>query len=278
MPGPRSALRPIYLMALLPMAATILGCPNEAPAPSPGAGTDLILATTTSTYDSGLLDELLPPFEAEWGGTLKVMAVGTGQALELGRRGDADVLMVHAPSLEKAFVQEGYGVERVGLMYNDFVIVGPEADPANVADAAGATEALRRIAEAEATFVSRGDNSGTHAKEKTIWEALAREPEGEWYLSSVLRMASEKDGYTLSDRSTYLAQDGLELKVLCEGDPILHNPYAVIAVDPGKNPNANTAGAQALIEYLLSARGQGIIESYGTERFGQPLFYLLDEE
>ena len=280
----------VNLVALVAVAAAPVGvlggCIRQAAqvGEQPGPGQPLVLATTTSTYDSGLLDELLPPFEEEWGGPVRVLAVGTGEALEVGRRGDADLLMVHAPEQEKAFVAEGYGVARRPLMYNDFVIVGPGADPASVRDTATATEALRAIASAEAVFVSRGDNSGTHMKEESVWQALGLAPEGDWYLSAgssmaaVLRLASEKAGYALSDRATFLAQDGLDLTVLFEGDPVLHNPYAVIAVSPAKNPNVNQAGAQALVDFLFSPRGQAIVADFGREEHGQPLFHLMGEE
>jgi len=247
---------------------------------------DLVLATTTSTQDTGLLDALLPPFEKQSGIDVKVIAVGTGQALELGRRGDADVLLVHAPQAEKAFMAEGYGAERRPLMFNDFVIVGPKDDPAKIRGMRPPSQAFARIARAGAPFVSRGDNSGTHMKEKELWAGAGVKPSGDWYLeagsgmAAVLRLASERGAYTLSDRGTYLAQKGgqggagLALVVLCEGAPVLRNPYAVITLNPGRFPDRNTAGARQLVDYLFSPEARHIIAEFGKDKYGQPLFHL----
>lgn len=245
-------------------------------------GGNLTLATTTSTYDSGLLDAILPVFEEESGITVEVVAVGTGQALALGEQGDADVLLVHARAREDAFMEAGHGVRREDVMYNDFVIVGPQADPAGIASMESATEALSAIAAAQATFVSRGDDSGTHTKEKSIWESASIEPAGDWYqaigqgMGATLTFADEENGYTLSDRATYLARtledDGFELGILVEGDPILFNPYGVMAVNPDKSDQINAEGAEVFINWLVSLPVQEMISEFGTDQFGSPLF------
>jgi tungstate transport system substrate-binding protein len=266
--------------------------PTEAPAEEPQAEAapteepsdrgegKLILATTTSTNDSGLLDFILPDFEAETGAEVDVIAVGTGQALSLGENGDADVLLVHARAREDAFMDAGHGVRREDVMYNDFVIVGPPDDPAGIEGMEDAAEAFQAIAQAEAPFVSRGDDSGTHTKEKAIWEAAGVEPEGDWYISAgqgmgaVLTMADEQQAYTLSDRATYLARtlEGTDLVILVEGDPILFNPYGVIAVNPEKNPEVQAELADTFIDWLISVPVQEKIGSFGIDEFGQPLF------
>jgi tungstate transport system substrate-binding protein len=222
----------------------------------------------------------LPFFEEEYNAEVEVIAVGTGQALEIGEKGDADVLMVHARSLEDAFMEAGHGVRREDLMYNDFVIVGPPDDPAGIEGMENAAEAFAQIAEAEATFISRGDDSGTHTKEKAIWSEAGVEPSGDWYVSAgqgmgaVLTMADEQQAYTLSDRATYLARtlEGTELEILVEGDPILFNPYGVIAVDPDKNPDINAELADQFIDWLISVPAQEKIGEFGKEEFGMPLF------
>ena len=242
----------------------------------------LTLATTTSTYDSGLLDAILPAFEEESGIKVEVVAVGTGQALALGEQGDADVLLVHARAREDAFMNEGHGIRREDVMYNDFVIVGPEGDPAGVAGMESAPDALAAIAAAESTFVSRGDDSGTHTKEKLIWEQAGIEPEGDWYeaigqgMGATLTFANEELGYTLSDRATYLSRsvddEGFELAILVEGDPVLFNPYGVMAVNPEKSDLINAAAANQFIDWLVSVPVQELIADFGTDKFGSPLF------
>ena len=240
----------------------------------------LILATTTSTENSGLLAYLLPDFEAEYGVEVDVIAVGTGQALTLGEDGNADVLLVHARAREDAFMEAGHGVRREDVMYNDFVIVGPANDPAGIAGMTDAAEALAKIAEAEAPFVSRGDDSGTHTKEKAIWEAAGIEPSGDWYISAgqgmgaVLTMADEQQAYTLSDRATYLARtlEGTELEILVEGDPILFNPYGVMAVNPDKGDHIQADLANTFIDWLISVPTQEKIGQFGVDEFGAPLF------
>jgi tungstate transport system substrate-binding protein len=240
----------------------------------------LTLATTTSTQDSGLLDVLVPLFREQTGIEVKVVAVGTGQALELGRRGDADVLLVHDPAGEEAFMASGHGELRRQVMHNDFVLVGPHADPAGVKGQTSAVKALARIARREAPFVSRGDESGTHQKEKHLWRQAKIEPRSQWYIRAgagmgqVLRVASEKRGYTLSDRSTFLAlREGLDLTILSEGDPLLHNPYSVILVSPAKHPHVRRVAAGKFTDFLLSPTGQEAIAAFGKDRYGQPLFF-----
>lgn len=251
--------------------------PTTAPA---AAGKTLILATTTSTQDSGLLDYLLPDFTAETGIEVSVIAVGSGQALQMGKDGDADVLLVHSPAAEKTFMDDGDGVRREDVMYNDFVIVGPEDDPAKIKGLATAAEAFTIIANAKAFFISRGDDSGTHSKEKAIWKAAGIEPAGDWYISAgqgmgaVLTMAQEKPGYTLSDRATYLAQtqSGLTLQVMVEGDKLLLNPYGVIAVNPAKNAKIQNDLANQFIDWLISVPVQQKIQDFKKAELGQSLF------
>ncbi len=240
----------------------------------------IILATTTSTQDSGLLDVILPDFVAKSGIQVDVIAVGTGQALQLGKDGNADVLLVHARASEDAFMEEGHGVRREDVMYNDFVIVGPASDPAGIQGGSDAAAALTAIAEAEASFVSRGDESGTHTKEKSLWTAAGIEPAGDWYISAgqgmgdVLTMADEMEAYTLTDRATYLAMrlGGLDLEIVVEGDPVLFNPYGVIAVNPDKNANIKVDLANEFIDWLVSLPTQELISEYGVAEFGAPLF------
>lgn len=237
---------------------------------------DIILASTTSTQDSGLFDVLLPAFQAAYPQyTVKVIAVGTGEALKLGEQKDADVLLVHAPASEKEFVEEGFGTERLEVMYNDFILVGPAEDPAGVKGAADASEALTNIAAAEAKFISRGDDSGTHKKELALWKAAAIEPAGDWYedvgqgMGEVLRIASERQAYTLTDRATYLnLKDSLDLEIVLEGDKALFNQYGVIPVTDA----TNLQGAQDFADWITSSEGQAVIKDYGVEKFGQPLF------
>jgi tungstate transport system substrate-binding protein len=248
-------------------------------APESHKGT-LTLATTTSTQDSGLLHYLLPDFEARYGVKVDVIAVGTGQALKLGEDGNVDVLLVHARLQEDQFMQTGHGIRREDVMYNDFIISGPTADPAGIRGMGDAAGAFRKIASSESVFISRGDNSGTHIKEIDIWAASWLDTAGAWYISAgqgmgeVLGMADEKNAYTLSDRATYLArlQRGLDLDLLVEGDPVLFNPYGVIAVNPEKNPAIKADLADKFIEWIVSLPVQEMIASFGIEEYGQPLF------
>lgn len=248
------------------------------------------MATTTSTYDSGLLDFLLPEFESAYGAQVDVIAVGTGQAIALGERGDADVLLVHARAKEEAFVAAGHGSARHPVMFNDFVLVGPREDPAGIAGLDQAATALTRIAESGSTFASRGDDSGTHTRELALWSDAGIEPSSQdpWYLSlgqgmgETLRFADEHGSYTLSDRGTFLAlQESLpRLAVMVGGeriadnlDPSLLNPYSVIQVNPEVHPEVNAELASEFIDWLLSLETQERIASFGLDRFGQALFY-----
>jgi len=241
----------------------------------------LKLSTTTSTENSGLLYALLPPFEKMFNLKVDVIPVGTGKALKLAENGDVDVTLVHARSLEDKFVAEGYGVNRRDVMYNDFVIIGPKSDPAGVKRAKMADDAFNLIAKNKATFISRGDRSGTHVKELNIWEKAGLKPSGKWYLEAgkgmgeVLIMADEKRAYTMTDRGTYLpfiSGGKINLPILFEGDPLLFNPYGIIAVNPAKYPHVNYIKAMTLIGWMTSQEGQKIIKGFGKDKFGQPLF------
>ena len=242
----------------------------------------LKLSTTTSTENSGLLYELLPPIEKQFNVKVDVISVGTGKALELGKNGDADVVLVHARNLEDQFVADGFGVNRRDVMHNDFIIIGPTADPAGIGKAKTAAEALKLISKKKSSFVSRGDKSGTHNKELSLWNTAKTKPSGSWYIESgrgmgdVLIMAHEKGAYTLTDRGTYLAfqKDGkINLPILFEGDPTLFNPYGIIAVNPERHPSVNYVMAMAVIGWVTSPAGQKIIAEYGKEKYGAPLFY-----
>jgi tungstate transport system substrate-binding protein len=241
----------------------------------------IILATTTSTQDSGLLDVLLPIFEEKTDYFVKTIAVGSGQAMAMGQKGEADVLLVHSPDAEKKFVAEGYGINRRIIMHNDYVIVGPSEDPAKLKGMKSSSEAFKKIASAKGLFLSRGDNSGTHAKEKAIWKVAGANPEGEkWYqqtglgMGQTLSVAAEKRGYTLADRGTYLSlKKNLGLDILVEGDAILLNIYHVIEVNPAKWPKVNTAGGKAFADFMVSKETQEIIKTFGVDKFGSPLFF-----
>lgn len=237
------------------------------------------MSTTTSTDNSGLLEVLLPPFEKKFDVRVDVIAVGTGKALKLGENGDVDVVFVHARGAEDKFVDSGFGINRRDVMYNDFVIAGPEDDPAGIRGLKDAAEALKKIAEAGAPFISRGDDSGTHKKEKKIWQKSGIKPSGTWYqevgqgMGAVLKIADEKKAYTLADRGTFLAfSEKISLPVLCEGDPELYNPYGIIAVNPEKHSHVKYIEAMALIGWITSIEGQAIIRDFGKEKFGRPLF------
>jgi tungstate transport system substrate-binding protein len=240
---------------------------------------DVILATTTSTQDTGLLDVLEPLFEDETGYNLKVIAVGTGQALAMGERGDADVLLVHAPSSELPLVESGAAINRQLVMHNDFIIVGPVSDPAGI-EGMTAADAFGAIYYNGATFVSRGDDSGTNKKEIEIWQDAGLDPEGQsWYeqsgqgMGATLQIANQKDAYTLTDRGTYLAQsENLDLVVLVEGDPVLFNVYHVMQVNPDKFDLVNGPGGGAFVDFMVSDEVQAIIRDFGVDKFGQPLF------
>lgn len=239
----------------------------------------VVLATTTSTQDSGLLDVLVPAFERQTGYAVKTIAVGTGQALALAARGEADVALAHAPALERRYVQEGKLLNRRLVMANDFVLVGPPEDPAGVRGARGAAAALRRIAAARARFVSRGDGSGTHQLELGLWKAAGVTPAGDWYVESgqgmgpTLGIADDRRAYTLTDRATLLAfQRRVGLAILLEGDRPLVNLYAVLEVNPANGPRVNAAGGKAFADFLVSPAAQAVIRTFGVDRYGQPLF------
>ena len=241
----------------------------------------IILATTTSTQDSGLLDVLIPIFEKNTGYFVKTIAVGSGQAMAMGQKGEADVLLVHSPAAEKKFVAEGYGINRRLIMHNDFIIVGPPGDSAKIKGTKLASEAFKKIASSQALFLSRSDNSGTHTKEMDIWKAAGVKPEGEkWYqqtglgMGQTLNVTAEKKGYTLADRGTYLAlKKNLGLDILVEGDAILLNIYHVIEVNPAKWAKVNVAGGKAFADFMVSKEIQEIIKTFGVEKFGSPLFF-----
>lgn len=273
----------ITLLSILLLLAVAVGCGPKEPEV-------LRLATTTSTADSGLLDAILPVFEKANNARVDVVAVGTGQAIELGEAGDADVILVHARAREDAFVAEGHGTQRYDVMYNDFVIVGPTDDPAGVAGMSSAAEALAAIAAAGAPFASRGDDSGTHTKEMSLWEAagITPDPTGGWYnslgqgMGETLTFANEAGAYTMTDRGTFLSmRDNLPNLVVVVGgdsiadnaDPKLLNPYGVIPVNPEKSEAINAELAQKFAEWLTSPEVQTMIGEFGVETFGQPLFY-----
>jgi tungstate transport system substrate-binding protein len=294
----RQCHRRLLLAALLVLSVLLTACggpaalsgdptPSPVPVPpaapaaavTPPARPELILATTTSTQDSGLLDVLIPDFEARTGYQVKPVAVGSGQALKMGEDGNADVLLVHSPAAEQAFMAKDAGVDRRLIMHNDFVIVGPPGDPAHIKGQT-ALPAMKAIAAAGAPFVSRGDASGTNALELSLWKQAGIDPKGKpWYIVSgqgmgaTLNVTDEKNAYTISDRATYLAfKARLQLQILVEKDRVLLNIYHVIRVNPAKQPSVNTAGAQAFADYLVSPEGQALIANFGVQKYGQALF------
>ena len=269
----------VLILSLL--LAACAAKPTEAPAAPPAPeNPDVILATTTSTRDSGLLDYLLPMFQEQTGYNIKMVAVGTGEALRMGEEGNADVLLVHAPASEVEFMEGGYGKDRFLIMHNDFVIVGPADDPAGIKGSESAAAAFSAIATSESPFTTRGDDSGTHKMELSLWASAEIAPEGDWYLNTgqgmgdTLRIASEKYAYTLTDRATYLAlKDTLDLDILFEGDKALLNIYHVITVNPDKWPNVNYDGAKAFADWLVTKEVQEMIGAFGVDEYGQPLFF-----
>ncbi len=277
----KSVMLPVLLLALMLSAC---GASDAAPSEAASPETpELILATTTSTQDSGLLDVLVPVFEEQSGYVVQTVAVGTGAALKMAEEGNADVLLVHAPAAEIELMDAGFGRDRLLVMHNDFVIVGPADDPAGIAGAALAADACAALAESEATFISRGDDSGTNKKELSIWENTAFDPNADkpaWYIESgqgmgaTLVIASEKLAYTLTDRATYLANQGhLDLEILVEGDEILINVYHVMTVNPDLWTAVNYAGALAFANFMVDADTQAVIKDFGVAEFGQPLFF-----
>lgn len=276
-------MRKLTISLLMLLALGLAACGSQEPEV-------LRLATTTSTADSGLLDAILPGFEEENNARVDVVAVGTGQAIELGEAGDADVILVHARAREDAFVEEGHGTSRSDVMYNDFILVGPSDDPAGAAGMSTAAEALDAIAAAGAPFASRGDDSGTHTKEMSLWEAagITPDPAGGWYnslgqgMGETLTFANEAGAYTLTDRGTYLSmRDSLPNLIIVVGgdsidgntDPTLLNPYGVIPVNPEKSEAINAELAQSFVEWITSPEVQEQIGQFGVEQYGQPLFY-----
>ena len=270
----RTGLMPRFLtgvatLAMLAVAVPVLAGPKT-----------VILATTTSTQDSGLLDVLVPLFEKENGLQVKTISVGSGQAMKMGEKGEADVLLVHSPDAEKKFMAEGFGTTRRLVMHNDFIILGPAADPAKV-KGSKAAEAMKRIAQSGALFASRGDNSGTHAKEKGLWKAAGVDPEGQkWYqqtglgMGQTLNVAAEKKAYILTDRATYLSlKKVLGLEILVEGDGKLLNIYHVIELNPVKSPKINAQGGKAFADFMVARKTQEIIGRFGVDKFGAPLFF-----
>lgn len=267
---------PVTLAPVATEAPTL--APTSVPAP---ANPDLILATTTSTQDSGLLDVLIPLFEQQTGYKVKTVAVGSGAAMTMGQQGNADVLLVHSPAAEKQFMTAGWGKERALVMHNDFIIVGPTADPAKIKGLA-AVDAFKAIAAAKATFIARADASGTSTKELGIWKSAAIDPVGTkpaWYIETgqgmgaSLTIASEKGAYTLTDRATYLANKAnLQLDILVEKDNSLLNVYHVITVDPAKWPKVNYEGAMAFYKFMIDPSTQDVIGKFGVDKYGQQLF------
>ncbi len=260
-------------------SASTAASPEATAMATPAGSKDLILATTTSTQDSGLLDVLVPAFEEATGYSVKTVAVGSGEALKLGEEGNADVLLVHSPAAEKELVAAGYGIDRRLVMHNSYLVVGPSADPAKIKGMTSAVDAFTAIAGTESTFVSRGDESGTHTKELGYWKKAGITPEGAWYIetgqgmAATLQVASEKAGYTLTDIATWLAtKEQLDLESLVTEDPSLLNPYHVIQVNPEKFPKVNAAGGNAFADFLLSAEAQAMIGEFGVDEFGQQLF------
>jgi tungstate transport system substrate-binding protein len=254
------------LLAMFPAAAAAQRAP-------------VILSTTTSTQDSGLLDVLVPLFERRTGYTVKTIAVGTGQALALAARGEADVVLAHAPALEKKYVADGKMLDRRLVMYNDFVLIGPADDPAKIKGMTKAVDAMKAIAATGSRFVSRGDNSGTHVLEKTLWKLAGVEPQGAWYIEAgqgmgaTLGIADDRKAYTVTDRGTLLAfQKRVRLPILLEGDKPLLNIYSVMKVNPSNGPKVNAAGGAAFADFMVSADVQQVIKTFGVDKYGQPLF------
>jgi tungstate transport system substrate-binding protein len=283
----KASKHPTTLFAVLLVVSFVLAaCGSATPVatlapttpPKPENPT-LILATTTSTQDSGLLDAMVPDFEQRTGYTVQTIAVGSGEAMKMGQECNADVLLVHSPSAEKDFMSSNYGSDRRLVMHNDFIIVGPFADQAGIKSAATSVEAFTKIADTQSKFISRGDKSGTNSKELAIWKSANITPEGDWYVESgqgmgtTLTIASEQEAYTLTDRATYLANKAnYQLEILSEGDTALLNIYHVIVVNPANCPTVNNAGAIAFADYIVSPEAQTLVGGFGVEKFGAPLF------
>ena len=268
-------MKRLFVLLLIILSITACSAPST-------SNKNLLLVSTTSTQDSGLLDILLPAFSEATGYTVQFVAVGSGQALKLGEEGNADVILLHSPAAEKEFMDKGFGTDRRLVMHNDFVIVGPDSDPASLRTQLTAVDSFNAIFSSSSTFVSRGDESGTHVKELALWKKAGfNVPTGQgWYIETgqgqgaTLNIASEKQGYAITDRGTFLAYNAnLDLVVLFENDPILLNVYHVITVNPEKWANINVEGAKAFADFVTSPQGQKIIREFGLDKYGQPLFY-----
>ncbi len=280
--SPVAAASPAASPNARPAASQVAAQPQPTAIPRSGSDRDVILATTTSTQDSGLLDVLVPLFEKQTGYQVKTVSVGTGAALALGARGEADVVLVHAPESEEAWMAQGNGTQRLLVMHNDFVIVGPKSDPGGLRGVRTAVDGLKRIADARATFVSRGDNSGTNQLEVALWKQAGIAPKGQgWYVESgtgmgqTLTISDQRDAYTVADRATWLAfKDRLAMDIVLERDPVLFNVYHVMPVNPAKFPNVkiNTAGGKAFADFMVAADTQKVIGDFGKDRYGQALF------
>jgi tungstate transport system substrate-binding protein len=267
------------LTAVLVAMTALLLLAGRGPLMAQGQHSPVILSTTTSTQDSGLLDVLVPMFERQRGYTVKTLAVGTGQALALAARGEADVVLAHAAALEKKYVKEGKMLNRRLVMYNDFVIIGPANDPAGIKGTASAAQAMKSIAHTASRFVSRGDNSGTNILEKSLWKLAGIEPAAPWYIEAgqgmgaTLGIADDRRAYTLTDRGTYLAyQKRIQLPVLVQGDRPLLNIYSVMEVNPANGERVNVAGGKAFADFMVAPETQNVIKTFGVEKYGQPLF------
>lgn len=257
----------------------VVVCSLSLAGPARAQSSTVILSTTTSTQDSGLLDALVPRFERQTGRTVKTISVGTGQALALAARGEADVVLVHAPSLERKYLEAGKLQNRRLVMYNDFVIIGPPDDPARIKSRPTAVDALRRVAETRSRFVSRGDRSGTHVLELGLWKQAGLEPRGAWYIESgqgmgqTLGIADDRRAYAITDRGTWLAfQRRISLPILVEKDRALLNLYSVLEVNPANGPRVNVAGGKAFADFMVAPETQAVIRTFGLDRYGQPLF------
>lgn len=273
-------MRSLVSLVVVAWSVAIIGCGIPSP-PDDAANKSITLAAGTTLQDSGLFDELLPRCKMETGIDVKAVAVGTGQALEIARRGDADALLTHSPAAEKEFLEAGWAESRDEVFWNDFVILGPAADPAGVKQAENATAALATIEGAKAVFVSRGDDSGNHKLEMTLWKELAIEPKGMWYMSvgagmaHAMRLASEKQAYLLADRGTWLAmRKEVELAIVHEGDPKLVNQYAVLVVNPAKHPHTHIAEGREFAAWLQRPETQEFIAGFGKDKHGEPLFKI----
>jgi tungstate transport system substrate-binding protein len=274
-------LRNISLSLLLILSLVLAACGSAAPATEPPANTNIILSTTTSTQDSGLLDILVPMFQEQTGYTVQTIAVGSGEAMKMGEQGNADILLVHAPPSEKTFMDAGNGTDRFLVMHNDFIIVGPSSDPAGIKGMTSAVDSFKAIYDTGSPFITRGDDSGTHKKELDLWKSAELDPAGQdWYtetgqgMGASMIVASEKAAYILTDRATYLAnKDNYQLEILLGGDNSLLNVYHVITVNRAKWPKVNYEGALAFAKFMTDSATQEVIGQFGVDKYGEPLFY-----